>query len=1681
MKRTQHIFQTVKTEGAILPVDLLRRILEGDRDAPGLRPEDYHLAKSERLNEAATRAWHRLQGAWEGFKEAMDALPQYDAGASLTRERWLLILFQELGYGRLTTRKAYEVEGKTYPISHEWQNTPIHLVSYRQELDRRTPGRAGAARVSPHSLVQELLNRSGDHIWGFVSNGLNLRLLRDNVSLTRQAYVEFDLQAMMDSEAYSDFFLLFLLCHQSRVEVPEGKGPEHCWLEKWYNTAARQGIRALDQLRDGVRRAIEALGGGFLAYPGNMALREKLRSGTLSTQDYYRQVLRQVYRLLFLFVAEDRELLFEPNASVEARRLYLDHYSTVRLRSLAGKTRGTRHPDLWRALRLVLDKLHGGCPELALPALGGYLFSSGATTDLNDQDIANTDLLKAFHALTYTVDRNVLRPINYRNLGPEELGSVYESLLEMQPSIHMEASSPEDRFKLSVATGSERKITGSYYTPSSLVNCLLDSALVPVLDEACKKADPEKVVLDLKICDPACGSGHFLIAAAHRIAKRLAAIRTGEDEPAPKHYQRALRDVIGRCIYGVDISPMSVELCKVSLWMESVEPGKPLAFLDHHIKCGNSLLGSTPALLKRGIPDDAFKPIEGDDKDFCKEYRKRNREERGGRRSLFAPDDSPWEQLGDLGPALLRIDAFDDSTLDGLQRKEDAYSRFVRSSGYLSGKLLYDAWCAAFVWGKTYSDELPYPITQEILDRIRHNPHSCPPWMREEIIRLAGEYRFFHWHLEFPDVFKPKPSNEIAEDEVTGWSGGFDCVLGNPPWERIKLQEKEFFASSAPEVTNAPNAAVRRRKIAELRETDPPLYQAFRDALRKADGESHLVRNTAKYPLCGRGDVNTYSVFAELKRSLLNPQGRVGCIVPSGIATDDTTKFFFRDLMDTGSLVSIHSFENEEFIFPAVHHATKFCLLTMSALRTEAQYEAGFVFFARQVEHLAEKERHFTLSSEDIALINPNTRTCPIFRCKQDAELTKYIYRRIPVLVREATERQRGENPWGISFLRMIDMANDSVLFRTREQLESDGFVLNGNIFMQDDDMYLPLYEGKMFWHFDHRFGTYEGQTQAQANQGKLPELNPEQHRDPNLLSLPRYWVAEEEVKARVPKRPELLAFALELPEKWRSEAVTKAFCYWTAGYYRKVGDEEQVQNLLAVALRPSVTDTQIDTLNRWLLDMQCERMQERFPLTRADVERINAFSSDPILLAEELLERFSPHWFVAFRDVTSAVVLRTVVFSIIPFAGVGHTAPLVFFDNVCVRSVSFFVGCLNSLALDYCARQSVGGSHLTYSYLKQFPVPGLEALSIASRWDHTRTIGEWCFPRIAELIITAWNHERFSKDGWDSWPPFVWKEDRRFRIRAELDAAFFHLYLGSNQEWKETGSKELLEYFPTPRYAVEYIMDTFRILRERDKAAYGNYRTKDTILEIFDEMARVSAENAAALTAGWEATARYQTPLNPSPGPPMDAEGNFISMYRWDRDNWPTHIHPPHPAWDESILSSWFTVCQKRWSDMEDDQRFPWGGREAFVYALIPYLIQEKPGETFEFYRDAALLASRVNYCETLLLIDTLRDEYRQAMKGMDWLDFPDGHRIRRREVREKLQNKRIIQTDPNSGISMVHNTVKLPPLPREFRVLLPLILKAADNLKKMQRGTLEDGEAAKLNFTQDEVINELQKSVVI
>jgi Eco57I restriction-modification methylase len=1379
--RSQSSFQTVKTEGALLPADLLKRVSDGDKEIEGLSPECYHLDPTDKINEATNRAWIACRDAWQRFQKQRADLPDLDKGTTLTRERWLLVLFRELGYGRLQTAKAFEIEDKTYALSHGWGASPIHLISFRYDLDTTSHG---VFRTSPHSLVQELLNRSDDHLWAFVSNGLQLRILRDNVSFTRPAFVEFDLEAMMEGEVYSDFLLLWLLCHQSRVESDI---PEQCWLEKWHQTAKKQGTRVLDRLRDGVQKSIEAFGQGFLAHRGNTALRQKLADGKLSTQEYYQQLLRLVYRLIFLFVAEDRDLLLTPSKNTKAdatiRNRFEKNYSLTRIRRLSQRRRGTRHSDLWQGVKVVFKLLYKGEPRLGLPALGSMLFSDKTMPDLDGCELANDQMLAAVRHLAFTVERNVLRQVDYKNLGSEELGSVYESLLELHPDVNTDAAT----FELTAVAGSERKTTGSYYTPSSLINCLLDSALDPVVAEALKKPDREKAILDLKVCDPACGSGHFLIAAANRLSHHLATARTGDEEPSPAARRVAFRDCVSHCIYGVDINPMAVELCKVALWLESIDPGKPLSFLDHRILCGNSLIGVTPRLLAEGIPDAAFKPITGDDKAVVSEYKKRNKEERTGKGGfLFKLDGEaretalPWDRLGNLVQAFANLAAMDDGSLDDVEAKEKKYAECVESTGYLSARLLADAWCAAFVWKK--DKDTDDCITESWFRRIEANPHCLPPWMREEIERLRDQCQLFHWHLAFPDAFRVPSENEDAENEQAGWSGGFDVVLGNPPWERIKIQEKEWFAHRRPDIANAPSAAKRRGSIAALEREDPNLYREFIASRRSAEGDSHFVRNSGRYPLCGRGDVNTYSIFAETKRLMVSPSGRIGCIVPSGIASDDAAKLFYQDLVESGALVSLYSFENEEFIFPAVHHAAKFCLLTLCG-RQQSVGSARYVYYARQPVHLAENERAFSLTADDIALLNPETRTCPVFRFRRDADLTRTIYRHVSV----PDFGKHDADSWEIRLFTMLHSSSAAHLFLTEAELP-EGADKESTCWVTDAERYLPLYEGKMFSQFDHRSAGVQ-MTSNVSRPAQPVASSVAEHRDPGWVPSPRAWVAECEIGKHSP----------------------------------------------------------------------------------------------------DLVET---RWFLGFKDVTASTNERTFIAAFLPTSGITDSVNLVGIQNPNTsRDAALLLANFNSFVLDYVARQKIGGTHIKFYVVRQLPIlerAAYEGLTLTFTHSTRFFVSE----RALELSYTAWDLATVARNHTYSGPPFRWDDDRRFLIRCELDAAYFHLY-------------------GIERDDVEYIMETFPIVKRKDIARTevkddsgevtqeGRYITKDTILEIYDEMAEVMTANEAAVAAGRQPTARYQTRLVPPPGPPADAEGNFLPLPQWlpgqpQPPDWPSHIHSP-------------------------------------------------------------------------------------------------------------------------------------------------------------------------------------------
>jgi hypothetical protein len=1102
-------FASVRVVGGLLPPDLLARIISGDPSLGGLTGSDYHLSSGESPREAANRAWSYLLGAWTTYKQALDKLPDGDPAVGLTRERWLTLLFRELDYGRLqqTPPGGLVIDDKSFPVSHLWGATPMHLLGWGVDLDKRTKGVAGAAERAPQAMVQEALNRTNDHLWAILANGKTVRLLRDSTSLTGQAYVEFDLETMFDGELFSDFALLYLLLHQSRVEVPTDGSPADCWLETWRTSAAESGTRALGLLRDGVKEAIEALGTGFLQAPGN-DLNSRLADGSLRIDDYHRSLLRLVYRLLFLFVAEDRGLLIDPGAGATQRERYQRYFSTSRLRSLSRKRRGSRHTDLWQALELVMTALgkEGGRPELGLIGLGG-IFNHEPIDVVTGQQLPNQALLTAVRKLSVVHPKgSPSRIVDYRNLGAEELGSIYESLLELVPR----HDKTEWTFTLELLAGNDRKTSGSYYTPSNLIDLVLDEALEPILDEREKANDPEQALLTLTVCDPACGSGHFLVGAARRIATRLATARTGEADPTPAEVQAALHDVVAKCIYGVDLNPMAAELAKVSLWLEAMQPGRPLSFLDAHIKVGNALLGTTPRLLADGIPDAAFDPLEGDDRKYASALKKRNKAERD-KRTAGEQGDLFGSDVLDTSNAHLRAafqqvlaGALRTASLAEVHELESRYRLAQDSPEGRAARLRADTWCAAFVQQQVAG--VP-AVTQAALEELS-------PEVEAEVRRLAASFRFFHWHLEFPEVFDATGQPQEQFKTSTGWSGGFTVMVGNPPWERVKLQEQEFFARLSPEIASAPTAASRKLLIKQLLRADSDVASAYAVAARRAEAESLCFRATGRFPLTGRGDVNTYSLFAELITQLCHVEGRGAFVTPTGLATDATTAPFFSNLLKTGRLLSFSDFENRNLLFEGVYYRFRFAVTCVAGGAT-THSTVRLAFMLHHPNHLRNQE--FEMSVQEILRLNPNTGTLAAFASRKDAELAIRIYGDHPVLV-DDTQKMNG---WQVAFWTMFHMANDSDLFHTASALEDIGARFDGFQWVDDSRVWTPLIEAKMLSLFDHRAADVVKSKTAMQRQNQPKYLTDREKESPTREAVGLYWLADQEVQARCRGRAE--------------------------------------------------------------------------------------------------------------------------------------------------------------------------------------------------------------------------------------------------------------------------------------------------------------------------------------------------------------------------------------------------------------------------------------------------------------------------------------------------------------------------------------------------------------------------------
>lgn len=762
-------YPSIRIEGAILSPDILERIEE----APGQRPVDFGLNATAKVKDEIARAWADAQDYWRIFQRKLETLKADSPATTETRQQWMVPLLGLLGYQLDYQSRGAELNGKIYNISHRATNhaqAPVQIVGYREPagLDRK-PERS-TLRMSAHAVVQEYINLN-EQLYGIVTNGRVLRLLRDSSRLIKLSYLEFDLDRIFTDGLFSDFAILYRLLHASRLPVTNDTAAESL-IERYHQDSLDSGARIRDGLSRAVEQAIRDFGSGFLAHPVNDPLRSAIASGALTPEEYYKSLLRLIYRLLFLMVIEERGLVFPPQATASQREIYTRYYSVQRLRLLSEKRylADHRRHDLWLALTATfrLFEADGPGEKLGLAPLAGDLFRSDSIGILAQSALGNDVLLGCLRSLSiyeHPDNRQLIR-VNYAALNVEEFGSVYEGLLEFQPIIQVVGGRTEFDF----APGDERSATGSHYTPDELVQPLIKHSLDYLIAERLKAPKPEQALLDLRVADIACGSGHILLAAARRIATELAIVRTGEEQPSPTAFRTALRDVIHECIYGVDLNPLAVELCKVALWLEAHNPGQPLNFLDHHIKCGNSIVGFTTHMeVDRGVPDEAFITIPSDDKKVAAELRKRNKNERNNYEDLAKTEFFAEPQRKQLHAYLERwnkLSSLPERTPAEIEKKKTEFAAFA--SGL-------DAWLlnqiaaipiAQFYLPKTTENAAKF-ITDEDFRLYwtgQRQPQGQAP---AAAFATAFTKRFFHWFLEFPEIMA---------------QGGFDCILGNPPY-----------------------------------------------------------------------------------------------------------------------------------------------------------------------------------------------------------------------------------------------------------------------------------------------------------------------------------------------------------------------------------------------------------------------------------------------------------------------------------------------------------------------------------------------------------------------------------------------------------------------------------------------------------------------------------------------------------------------------------------------------------------------------------------------------------------------------------------------------------------------------------------------------------------------------------
>ena len=996
-------------------------------------------------------------------------------------------------------------------------------------LDARDEHDLVRART-PHGQILRYLRTAegasdGGARWGILTNGAVWRLYDRRARPRATGYFEVDLAEIFrrdDEDSLRTFNLLF-----RRDSFIRRAGATETFLER----ALEEGRRYERQVAQDLSRVVFERAFPSLA----QALAD---AGGQDLAQVREAALVLLYRLLFVLYAEDRGLLPVNESRYDdygLRTPVRDHIARRMAEGDVFSDRATSYYDHVMTLCKIIDQ---GDASIGLPPYNGGLFAADAAPLLEAVHLPDSAFAPIIHDLSHTEINGERRFVSYRDMSVQQLGSIYERLLEREPVLG-------DGGRIVIRPNPyARKDSGSFYTPQELVDLIVGRTLKPLVDERLKaferksdglksdrrskaerkaelrKLDPAEAVLDLKVLDPAMGSGHFLVTAVDYLSDdiaglveyapvypewldgeyesplvgRIASIRADIlrraeesnwilDEAQLTDQAIIRRMVLKRCIYGVDKNPLTV--------------GAPLSFLDHHLRCGDSLIGlrltdAREDLRKLGglLTASAVAGVDtaADGMQLIEQMSDADVAEVRESAALFRHVEETTADLRGVLDFLcgLRWHTAGMKRLDRMSREGLLSENFGRQPEM------------AFTLLASGPDSIPPDAP---IDRDASWSAFNDQW--NDARSVAGRERFLHWEAAFPGVW---PGWQDHRPE-----GGFDAVIGNPPWDQIEQKEVEWFALRDNDVALASTGATRKALIKQRLDAGDDLALEYTQMRNRAKAMRTYARASGHLPLLSGGRINLYSLFVERAMSLIKPDGLVGLLTPSGIYADKTAARFFKSVSTKGRLSGLFDFENKKIFFKDVHASFKFCALIFGG--EERRFgETQCAFFLHDARTIADPDRCFPLAPDDFARVNPNTGTAPIFRTRRDADITRRLYERHPVLV----DRSNGQESkvWPVRFMQgMFNMTSHSHLFRTAAQLEDEGFYpVLGNRWKRGDQVCLPLYEGKMVQAFDHRAASVVVNPENLNRPAQPRQATLEEHADTNWLPSPQFWVASDSV-----------------------------------------------------------------------------------------------------------------------------------------------------------------------------------------------------------------------------------------------------------------------------------------------------------------------------------------------------------------------------------------------------------------------------------------------------------------------------------------------------------------------------------------------------------------------------------------